>query len=371
MNTLQKTHKVRESGIELLRILMMLQVIFLHVSDYGKYTDMGRNHLGTIDSAVYWMLWLMSRCPVYVYIVIFGYFSVTSNKTMGSIKSKILRTYLPMLFYSVTLPFLGAAIGLWELTPEQMISAFLPVLSGTWYFMTLYLIVLILSPFINRCLTNLQKKEYTILVLILFAMFSIWTMLEGIAPIDRVLNLNKIFLTDDGKGLYGFIYMYILGGYLRLHIKSYDKAKLRFLVAFVGLAVVNTALVYFIPPYREVVAYNDNPISVIQGVCLVLFFRDLKFKSKIINYIAAFNLGVYMIHEQPFVREFIWDKVFPMTQHTAFYDVAIPIYLAKIALICVIIYAVCACIDQIRQWIFKGIEHIASAAKEKRNTNYE
>lgn len=31
--------KVRESGFELLRIIMMLQVIFLHVTNKGNYFD--------------------------------------------------------------------------------------------------------------------------------------------------------------------------------------------------------------------------------------------------------------------------------------------------------------------------------------------
>ena len=38
--------KVRESGIELLRIILMLQVIFLHVCTKGQYSSFGRGHLG-------------------------------------------------------------------------------------------------------------------------------------------------------------------------------------------------------------------------------------------------------------------------------------------------------------------------------------
>ena len=32
----------RNPSIELLRILMMLQIIFLHISDYGQYSDIAQ-----------------------------------------------------------------------------------------------------------------------------------------------------------------------------------------------------------------------------------------------------------------------------------------------------------------------------------------
>ena len=94
--------KMRESGIELLRIIMMLQVIFLHVCVYGGYTAIAHD-MSIQGKAFYELLYMSSRCPVYVYILIFGYFSVTSNKTLQSIKGKILKIYLPMLFYSLSI----------------------------------------------------------------------------------------------------------------------------------------------------------------------------------------------------------------------------------------------------------------------------
>ena len=96
--------KVRKSGIELLRIILMLQVIFLHVCTKGKYSSFARGHLGEWHELFYWCVWLMCRCPVYLYMLISGYFSVTSNKTWGDIKRKVLVSHRSMLFYSIGLP---------------------------------------------------------------------------------------------------------------------------------------------------------------------------------------------------------------------------------------------------------------------------
>lgn len=349
-----KSVKIRESGIELLRIISMLQVIFLHVCVYGGYSEIARHDLSRFDRLLFNLVYLSSRCPVYVYIVIFGYFSVTSNKTLGSIKGKIAKVYMPMIFYSLTIPFLGQAFGLWQLNDTSKIRAFFPLTSKIWYFMTLYLLVLILSPFLNKALTSLSKKEYTQLVVILFLLFSVWTVFAGLKQTGSIIKLDRVFETFDGKSLYGFIYMYILGGYLRLHVQCHDKAKFRYLVVFVLLTIANFLLSHYVFSYNKVATANDNPFIVLQGLCLVLFFRDMKFKSRTVNYIASVNLGVYMIHEQFLVRNKIWNDWFDVLHEKSFYSTWL--YPIKILSICLTVFFVCGIIEKIRVWIFKGAE---------------
>lgn len=247
-----------------------------------------------------------------------------------------------------------------------MVRAFFPALNRTWCFMTLYLLVLIFSPFLNRCLMNLSKREYTILVGILLFLFSVMTILSEISPIDTVVGIDKIISTEGGKGLYGVVFMYILGGYLRLHVKSYNRPKLLFLVAFFACTAINVVLVYFLPGYAKVASYNDNLFAVLQCVCLVLFFRDFKFKNRVINYIAGSCLGVYMIHMHPLASKFIWETMFPMTREVSFYSTWY--YPLKILAICCIIFVGCALIDQVRIYFFKLIDFLIARYRAKKST---
>ncbi len=364
MTTLQKTNQkpVRESGIELLRIFMMMQVIFLHVcsSNMGMYTTVAKE-LGGNQLLLYQFFYYMSRCPVYVFLIISGYFSVTSNKTLSSVWPKVRKTHLSMLFYGIAIPFVGWALQLWTPSATQMVRAFFPAVNRTWYFMTLYLLVLLLSPFINRCLVNLTKREYTCLVGILLALFSVMTILAEIDGVKNVVRLSQIISTEGGKGLYGFLFMYILGGYLRLHVKPCNRAKLRFLFAYLVLGIINIALLRTVPGYKSAATDNQNLFAVLQCVCLVLFFRDLKFKSRIINYIAASCLGVYMIHEHPMVRSVLWGTLFPVTRQASFYSSWY--FPAKILLIILIIFFGCILLDQVRVCFFKLIDWLLSKRK--------
>lgn len=359
--------KTRKSGIELLRILLMLMVIFIHVCVYGGYTNIAVHYLSFPEKAFYHLAYLSSRCCVYVYIVVFGYFSVTSNKTLGALKGKIAKVYLPMLFYSILIPFLGQTLGLWQLNTIEKVRAFFPLTSRIWYFMTLYVLVLILSPFLNKALTALSKKEYTQLVVILFLLFSVWTVFSQLEQTGDVIRLDKIYDVLNGKSLYGFVYMYILGGYLRLHVPCHDKARVRYLILFAILTVINVLLCRYVYSYSSISTDNNNPFAVLQGLCLVMFFRDLKFRSKAINYIASVNLGVYMIHEQFLVRNKIWHDWFSFLHKKSFYSSWL--YPFKIILICITVYVVCGLIEKARTWLFAGIKALFMKVNLQRKAN--
>ncbi|MDD5952338.1 MAG: hypothetical protein PUC32_01600, partial [Oscillospiraceae bacterium] len=107
---------------------------------------------------------------------------------------------------------------------------------------------------------------------------------------------------------------------------------------------------------------NDNVFAVLQGVCLLLFFRDIHWKNRAVNYVAASCLGVYMIHNHPLFRDFLWGSIFPMTRHLSFYSTWY--FPLKIAAICVIIFVGCALLDQVRIYFFKIIDLLLQKRKQ-------
>lgn len=363
--------KERESGIELLRIILMLQVVFLHVCCYGTYTEFGTK-AGGLHSLLYWIVMMLSRTPVYMYIVIMGYFMINKDLTMKDTFKKIKSIYLVVFFYSVAI-WLVVLVGqhfslAWAKSAaaasgiDDIIRAFLPITAKNWPFMTTYILILFFAPFINRALKDISKRTYLLLISVLFFMFSIWILLSIMEPTKEVFSLHKIINNDDGKSLYGMMFMYILGGYVRRFAPRHDKAKLRYLVMGFGLALLNVILVYKIPGYKNIVLRNDNPISIILGIMLLMYFKDLRFRSKVVNRIAKHNLGVYIIHEHHLMRSIIW-KYFVVMNVTTFY--ATKWYPFKILGISVGIFIVCAVIDALREKLFQGIGYLWNKRHKK------
>lgn len=105
---------------------------------------------------------------------------------------------------------LGRALSfiIWEnhSTVKELILAVVPYIKGNRWFVRDYIILMLLSPFINVCLTRLSKEKYRILIMILLLIFSIWPSFFSNPPID-----------DYGFSCVHFILLYTISGYLKLH----------------------------------------------------------------------------------------------------------------------------------------------------------
>lgn len=128
-------------------------------------------------------------------------------------------------------------------------------MSRTWYFLSNYLIILLLSPFLNKMLASLSKKHYLYFMGIVFVAVSLWSTLAEIHGINNVISVNKILDPYMGKSLGGFLLMYIIGGYLRLFVKQKPlekrKPNFRYLGIFVGLCVLDFVLASVFPQYKR------------------------------------------------------------------------------------------------------------------------
>lgn len=360
--------KKRESGIELLRIILMIQIVFLHISEYGGYAKMAMN-LGGKTKFIYIAVWLLCRCPVPLLIVLTGYFMVGKEYSWKQILPKWNRQHLSMWFYAIVITFgysflqqrgivICEEVGI--LTPEQKTAAFFPFLNRTWFFMTNYLLVLFLAPFLNRCLNGLSRGDYTILVAGLFFVFTIWTSLTQIEPIRQVVSLKKIVVNESGKSLYMFLFLYILGGYVRQCIKNQSGVGILGFLCFGVLWGLNLYLVYHAEWYQPIWRNSDNPIVILQCVCLLLAFSNLHFSSGIINWISKNNMGVYLIHEHYIMRGIIWSS-FPFLSEKQFYQHNFRAA-AIIGGICIGVYLVCNLTDFFCEKAVAGIERLSGMA---------
>ena len=173
---------------------------------------------------------------------------------------------------------------------------------GEYWFMTDYIILYCLSPFINKYIKSLNKKEFKKLLLVLFILFS---MMQYISTISCLSN-----------SLYNFIFLYFIGAYLReyplkksflFEKKSISFYRLVLLIVFIICVIHNFSTVYvakninsfsnvfsliFTPIVDQSLQYS-NPIVIIQTICYFCFFETLNLNSKFINNISSFWIGFY------------------------------------------------------------------------------
>lgn len=317
----------RKSNFELLRIILIIMVLILHYIGIGGVRD---NSSG-ITLYILNFAEAAFRPSVNVFVIITGYFMISKN----SIKlSKIIQLIYITVFYGVIIYFIVIATKLYDLNIESL-KIFIKSITDSW-FITTYIILYLLIPFINKLVKILSKKNFEILLLVITFFFSIWPSIWTSITVD-----------DGGYGIINFIFMYLIGTYIKLY-KDDIKGIKKFIFIYVITTIITTIVGQF-----AVRAFNYNfIINIIGAIALFEIFKNINIKNnKIINKLASYTFAVYIIHTNPFILSDLFKLVFK-TENFA-NSILLPIHLVLTTLC---IYMGCVIIETIRKLIMKKID---------------
>ena len=182
----------RNSGIEVLRIISMLLIIAYHFAVHGLVnTGFFDNNNNYVINAFA----IGGKLGVSVFVLISGYFS-TGHKLNYR---RLATLEFEVLFYSIGLYLVSLLTDL-EISRSDLKVLF-PVIFSEYWFITDYLILMLLSPFLNAAICNTEKKSLKNIILLSIC---IWSLLPCL------LRENTTY-----SDLIWFIVLYILAAYLK------------------------------------------------------------------------------------------------------------------------------------------------------------
>lgn len=317
----------RKSNFELLRILSMLMIVASH---WGWWS---RSYPGVLQDSVQKLFHSHFRTygqvGVVLFILISGYFLCKNQfKTMSLLKL-ILQVLCTVCFLLIvyfvrgyiqtgTLPVLGIT---------SFTDWFIPISTGRWWFVSCYVALFLLSPFLNKLMEHLKKNEFRILLAILFLFLSIFPSFFVLANANDALQNIGIF-----------IFVYLIGAYIRLYEEDFQSKLLCFGGALLTLAIFVVGKEHGFGEYR----YFIHVIAL--GVFLFLSFMHIPMQSKFINKCAKTTFGVYLLHENAVVTFWLWNDVFAI-QNYANTAKFIPVSILSV----IVTFSVCAMIEFLRQ----------------------
>ena len=145
----------RRSNIELLRILSMLLIVLHHYAVHGNVSFSGDDL--SFGRFFHGALMCMGALGDDIFVLISAYFLVESPFRLR----RLLRLWGEVVFYAVTVTLVG-----WLLAPpsggvsvKALLSMVAPVLTGKYWFVTAYVMLVLLSPFLNKMLHALTRRE--------------------------------------------------------------------------------------------------------------------------------------------------------------------------------------------------------------------
>ena len=353
---MEENKKERNVGLDLLRIISMVMVIVLHYLGKGGLLD--SQNTDQISNTIYWLMESLSIVAVNCYILISGYFLIKSEFKW----KKFFKIWGEVIFYSVIIYIIIISIGLVKFNIMDAIRSFMPIITNQYWFVTAYLCLYLLSPFINKLLLNLTKKEFIKLLIILIIIFSVITILPSEMLLDKT----------GGYGIIWFICLYCVAAYIRLYINIDEKNK-KYLGLYFLLATIITGIIIAIKYICTKVGISDksgkmlqydNILIFIESVCLFLYFRNIKINNinliKIVNRIAPLTFAVYIIHEQFILRTILYNKIlFTQNCYHNLYGILIVIFSV------IAIFITCILIEYIRQKIERVfLNHIEKVKKQ-------
>lgn len=347
-------NRFRNSNFELMRILSMLFIIIGHILLHGRFiANCGTPTLKIVLEIILFIIIV----HVNSYVLLMGYFQSKSKFKF----SKLLKLFLQVIFFSIVLFLTCVKIG-WikNYNIVDFINNILPSTISNYWFVNAYIITYLFSDIINKIISKLSRQEYKILLVVCFIVLSVIPYVSGYKILD-----------NNGYTFYNFIYLYLIGGYLRCypmketyHLKKMSTNGYRILLifAFIAIAFFNYLICDFAFRIRGTgnlvnefsnriliskLSYS-TPFVICQSIVYFEFFRTINIKSKFINFISSCTFGVYLFHEYPAVRDNIY--MFLKIDNGIFYGYKKFIYMLLIAG-CIFIIGVF--IELIRKLIFK------------------
>jgi surface polysaccharide O-acyltransferase-like enzyme len=150
--------KQRNSVIELLRILCILMVIAGHYYAHGVAYAMAPFGPETYSLRIMAMQLISFGADIAndLFVIITGYYMINSMPK----GKRIAKLFAQMLFYAWLIVLVFHVAGLKTLTGEALKKALLPFWSGNSWFVTCYLLLCLIIPYLNPFLKGLDSKSY-------------------------------------------------------------------------------------------------------------------------------------------------------------------------------------------------------------------
>lgn len=335
----------RNSSIELLRILSMVMIVFHHFARHGEFQFF--DYELTAPKLWYNFIIMGGKIGVNIFVLISGYFLINNNKTMFNFQ-RIKKTWDQVLFYSVG--FEVFFILLYFIVKERLdlsnlVNSFFPITTSQWWFASTYFVLYLIHPFLNKLLHSLDKNTYRGILLV--AAFC-WCIIPTFTKSSY-----------ESNSLLWFIFIYSLSGYASLYgfnlkFKNYHYAltALCFSVLTYLSSVVISCLDSRITDFELASTYfygtQSLPVLII-SVCIFMTFASTNIKnSKFINIVASATFGVYLIHENHYLRNIFWQTIF---KNSSYQNSLMIIPVSIVAVI--LVYIVCTVIELIRQYFIE------------------
>lgn len=341
----------RSTSLDVLRLICMVMITTLHFLGKGGILD---------DSLLGEAAWFIkSFCTVCVncFVIISSYYLLDGRFHLGN----IVRIWLQTIFYSFTIAIVVFIVrGQNDFNLNTLLSVLLPVITSQFWFVTAYLALYALSPFLNKAIAVLSDSQLGCLTALVVLIFSVW---RTIFPFSTGFDMT------NGCSIVWFVTLYISTSYVKRHMCKFSAHRIFFLSIYALMCVLvflqrrmamylmDTVSERFVIYYPSSYWYSSFPMLIASFSLFIFFLQsplDLKsrFSQKSIISIARNSLPVYLIQEHILLREWCWTSAINYFSNRTWYSLVILLICCILLLIILSLF-----FEFIRKTLFSKLEN--------------
>jgi len=280
--------------------------------------------------------------------------------------NKLIRLYVLCAAYGALFYFLHLFLDHQSIGKSFLLNSLFVISNApNWWFIQSYFFLCLLSPLLNSSTGYMNKKEHLSAILVL-----------------TFLNVYFGFfwrnpINSDGYNVMNFLFLYIIGQYINKYISISKLSKLRnrliliYLLLSLVLGLVILFVVFILKKNTIAEAFwaYNNPLVVVSSIVFFCIFLTFNFKSRIINWLAASTLSIYLIHENSYVRLYIYHFIRDIC-NSHFFSNSIALRYIVIIITALILLVSCIVFDKLFQKIIKPLENLLVFLWSKIETQY-
>lgn len=336
---------LRLSNFELLRVLAMLMVLAIH----ADFISLGRP---TCDDLVSAPLNVWTRLAVEmagivavdVFVLISGWFGIRA-----SVRG-LCRYLFTCLFFCIGVNVVMWTCGLPSLHDETL-HMIRDKIEFNW-FVIAYLLLYILAPVLNTFVTTATRRTQRRVLLAFFAVQTLYGWLTNTAGYFYF-----------GYSPLSFVGLYLLARYAAVFRPRWSRGKattyFALYAAFTAVQTIGGVVALKItsmgvniggPAIDRLGAYN-NPLVIASSVALLLGFRELHFRSRLVNWLGASSFAVFLLHSHPALFgkfKQIVEYIYNIYSGWGFW--------LRLTAFLLLVYALAVLVDQIRIRLWRVVE---------------